>query len=120
MTTFDARDVVARKRDGETVGDGDIEAFVRAFTAGEIADEVAAAFLMAAYIRGLNAGETLALTRAYVSSGRTIGLRSIERRLVDKHSTGGVGDTVTLVFAPLAASLGLAVAKLSGRGLGHT
>jgi pyrimidine-nucleoside phosphorylase len=120
MRTFDARDVVARKRDGETVGDGDIEAFVRAFTAGEIADEVAAAFLMAAYIRGLNAGETLALTRAYVSSGRTIGLRSIERPLVDKHSTGGVGDTVTLVFAPLAASLGLAVAKLSGRGLGHT
>ena len=120
MTRFDPRDVVARKRDGEVLRDRDIEAFVRAFASGDVADEVAAAFLMAAYIRGLSADETLALTRAYVSSGRTIALPSIDRPLVDKHSTGGVADTVTLVFAPLAASLGLAVAKLSGRGLGHT
>jgi pyrimidine-nucleoside phosphorylase len=75
---------------------------------------------MAAYIRGLDADETLAMTKAMVESGNTISLPGITRPTVDKHSTGGVADGVTLVFAPLAASLGLAVAKLSGRGLGHT
>src|SRR5687768_16010804 len=75
---------------------------------------------MAAFIRGLDDEETLALTRAMVDSGRTLPLRGVTRPKVDKHSTGGVADGVTLAFAPLAASLGLAVAKLSGRGLGHT
>ena len=75
---------------------------------------------MAAFINGLDASETLALTRAMVDSGATLPLERISRPKVDKHSTGGVADGVTLVFAPIAASLGLAVAKLSGRGLGHT
>jgi pyrimidine-nucleoside phosphorylase len=75
---------------------------------------------MAAFIRGLDPSETLALTEAVVASGRTLRLDGVSRPKVDKHSTGGVADGVTLVFAPLAASLGLAVAKLSGRGLGHT
>jgi pyrimidine-nucleoside phosphorylase len=75
---------------------------------------------MAAFVNGLDARETLTLTRAMVASGRTLPLDGVSRPKVDKHSTGGVADGVTLIFAPLAASLGLAVAKLSGRGLGHT
>ncbi len=116
----DPRDVVAAKRDGRALPPEDLEGFVLAYARGEVPDYLAAAFLMAAYIRGLDAGETLALTRAMVASGRTIPLEGISRPKVDKHSTGGVADGVTLVFAPLAAALGLAVAKLSGRGLGHT
>ncbi len=120
MTLADPRDVVARKRDGKPVPEEDLRAFVQAYGRGEIGDYLAAAFLMAGFIRGLDAAETLAMTRAMVDSGRTIALPGISRPTVDKHSTGGVADGVTLVFAPLAASLGLAVAKLSGRGLGHT
>jgi pyrimidine-nucleoside phosphorylase len=116
----DPRDVVAAKRDGRAIPPEDLEDFVLAYARDEVPDYLAAAFLMAAYIRGLDAGETLALTRAMVASGRTIPLEGISRPKVDKHSTGGVADGVTLVFAPLAAALGLAVAKLSGRGLGHT
>lgn len=116
----DPRDVVAAKRDGRRLTEEEIGDFVLGYARGEIADELAAAFLMAAFIRGLDAEETLALTRAMVDSGVTIGLEGVSRPTVDKHSTGGVADGVTLVFAPLAASLGLAVAKLSGRGLGHT
>ena len=120
MTLGDPRDVVAMKRDGKTVPEEELRAFVQAYGRGEIGDGVVAAFLMAGFIRGLDAAETLAMTRAMVDSGRTITLPGISRPTVDKHSTGGVADGVTLVFAPLAASLGLAVAKLSGRGLGHT
>ncbi|MDP9341508.1 MAG: thymidine phosphorylase [Actinomycetota bacterium] len=120
MNPIDPRDVVALKRDGRVVPEAELRAFVQGYGRGEIGDEVAAAFLMAAYIRGLDTEETLALTRAMVDSGRTLPLAGISRPKVDKHSTGGVADGVTLVFAPLAASLGMAVAKLSGRGLGHT
>jgi pyrimidine-nucleoside phosphorylase len=117
---MDFRDVVAAKRDGAALSDVDIRAFVLAFTRGQIPDDLAAALLMAAFIQGLDSGETVALTSAMVESGATLPLRGVSRPKVDKHSTGGVSDGVTLVFAPLAASLGLAVAKLSGRGLGHT
>ncbi|MEP7032738.1 MAG: thymidine phosphorylase [Actinomycetota bacterium] len=120
MSSWDPRDVVAAKRDGRTLGPGELARFVQAYSAGEVGDSLAAAFLMAAFIRGLDAEETLALTHAMVDSGETLPLAGISRPKVDKHSTGGVADGVTLVFAPLAASLGLAVAKLSGRGLGHT
>ena len=120
MSPWDPRDVVAAKRDGDTLDAGELARFVQAYTSGEVSDSLAAAFLMAAFIRGLDAGETLALTRAMVDSGETLPLETISRPKVDKHSTGGVADGVTLVFAPLVASLGLAVAKLSGRGLGHT
>jgi pyrimidine-nucleoside phosphorylase len=120
MTSSDPRDVVAAKRDGERLHPDELRAFVLSYARGEVADYLAAAFLMAAYINGLDEAETLALTRAMVDSGETLALGSVSRPKVDKHSTGGVSDGVTLVFAPLAASLGLAVAKLSGRGLGHT
>jgi len=120
VNAIDPRDVVAAKRDGRAIPQDQLRAFVQGYARGEVRDEVAAAFLMAAYIRGLDAEETLALTGAMVESGRTLPLAGISRPKVDKHSTGGVADGVTLVFAPLAASLGLAVAKLSGRGLGHT
>src|SRR5512134_1317007 len=116
----DARDIVAAKRDGATLGVEELRRFVFGCTSGDVPDELAAAFLMAAFIRGLDPDETLALTRAMVDSGRTIKLDGVSRPTVDKHSTGGVADGVTLVFAPLAAALGMAVAKLSGRGLGHT
>lgn len=117
---MDFRDVVAAKRDGATLPEEDIRTFMLAYARAEIPDYLAAAFLMAAFIRGLDARETLALTSAMVESGATLALKGVSRPKVDKHSTGGVADGVTLVFAPLAASLGLAVAKLSGRGLGHT
>jgi pyrimidine-nucleoside phosphorylase len=120
VSRIDPRDVVAHKRDGLRLGEDEIRAVVLGYARGEVHDYLAAAFLMAAFIRGLDAEETVALTRAMVESGTTLPLEGISRPKVDKHSTGGVADGVTLVFAPLAASLGLAVAKLSGRGLGHT
>jgi pyrimidine-nucleoside phosphorylase len=116
----DPRDVIARKRDGHAVPEADLRRFVEGYASGDIPDHQAAAFVMAAFIRGLDVTETVALTRATVESGSTLGLEGVTRPKVDKHSTGGVADGVTLVFAPLGASLGLAVAKLSGRGLGHT
>ena len=116
----DPRAIVAAKRDGRTLPAEKIEAFVEGYSRGEISDAVAAAFLMACLIRGLDGDETLALTRAMVASGETVAFSGLGRPAVDKHSTGGVADGVTLLFAPLGAALGLAVAKLSGRGLGHT
>lgn len=120
MTLDDPRSIVARKRDGETLAPDEIQAFVEGYARGEVTDALAAAFLMASLLRGLDEQETLALTRAMIESGDTVSFGDLGRPVVDKHSTGGVADGVTLVFAPLAAALGLAVAKLSGRGLGHT
>jgi pyrimidine-nucleoside phosphorylase len=120
MTVIDHRRTVAAKRDGRTLSPAEVEAFIEGYTAGEVGDPLAAAFLMACVLRGLDAQETLALTRAMVASGETVSFRGLGASTVDKHSTGGVADGVTLAFAPLAAALGLAVAKLSGRGLGHT
>jgi pyrimidine-nucleoside phosphorylase len=130
----DPREIVAAKRDGRSLPEDDIRAFVEGYTKGDVSDALAAAFLMACLLRGLDEEETFALTKTMVasgdtlrfsgpSSGRAAGDASSPGLLpptVDKHSTGGVADGVTLVFAPLAAALGLAVAKLSGRGLGHT
>jgi pyrimidine-nucleoside phosphorylase len=112
--------VVATKRDGRLVPDEEIEDFIDGYVRGEVPEELAAAFLMAAYIRGLGEAEMATLTRALVRSGRTVELAGLSRPTVDKHSTGGVADGVTLVFAPLAAAMGLGVAKISGRGLGFT
>ncbi len=120
MTVIDHRRVVAAKRDGKTLAPAEVEAFVAAYTAGEVSDALAAAFLMACVLQGLDEEETLALTRAMIESGRTVEFPRITMPTVDKHSTGGVSDGVTLSLVPLAASLGLGVAKLSGRGLGHT
>jgi pyrimidine-nucleoside phosphorylase len=118
--TEDIRDALARKRDGGTVTEQELRSLVLGYARGEVADHVASAFLMAAFIQGLDVEETTFLTRALVDSGTTLALDGVSRPTVDKHSTGGVADAVTLVFAPLAASLGLGLAKLSGRGLGHT
>jgi pyrimidine-nucleoside phosphorylase len=112
--------VIAAKRDGGRIDAADLERFVAGVSAGQIGDGQAAAFLMAALLQGMDADETLAMTRAMIASGDTIGFPDLGAPSVDKHSTGGVADGVTLVFAPMAAALGLAVAKLSGRGLGHT
>ncbi len=120
---------MAAKRDGKALSPDDVRSFVEGYTAGEISDALASAFLMASLLRGLDDDETLALTKAMVDSGDTLRFSEGEtgdgshRGLgptVDKHSTGGVADGVTLLFAPLASALGLRVAKLSGRGLGHT
>jgi pyrimidine-nucleoside phosphorylase len=116
----DVRSIVARKRDGGVLGEDEIREVVLGYSREEVSDDVAAAFLMAVFIRGLDADETVALTRAMVDSGTTLSLEGVSRPTVDKHSTGGVADGVTLVLAPLLATVGLASAKLSGRGLGHT
>jgi pyrimidine-nucleoside phosphorylase len=120
VNRLDPRDVIAAKRDGRRLDPDQLRWFVHGHARGDVPDYQAAAFLMAVFVNGLDAAETLALTRALVESGDTLPLEGVSRPKVDKHSTGGVADGVTLVFAPLAASLGLAVAKLSGRGLGHT
>ncbi|HEY6650930.1 MAG TPA: thymidine phosphorylase [Actinomycetota bacterium] len=120
MTDWDPRETIAAKRERRPLPPGDVERFVLAYATEEIGDGPAAAFLMAALLNGLDDGETLAMTRAMIASGETVTFGDLGRPTVDKHSTGGVADGVTLVFAPLAAALGLAVAKLSGRGLGHT
>jgi pyrimidine-nucleoside phosphorylase len=120
MRVGDPRAIVAAKRDGRELSEAEIRGFVEGYTAGDVPDALVAAFLMACLLRGLTPEETLALTRTMVESGDTVSFSGLGRPAVDKHSTGGVADGVTLVFAPLAAALGLAVAKLSGRGLGHT
>jgi len=120
VTPWDPRKTIAAKRDHQTLPPDELERFVLAYAAGEIGDGPAAAFLMASLLNGLDDEETLAMTRAMIASGDTVTFGDLGRPAVDKHSTGGVADGVTLVFAPLVASLGMAVAKLSGRGLGHT
>ena len=120
MSGWDPRGVIATKRDGGTLAPEEVERFVLGYAGGDVGEGQAAAFLMAALLNGLDEAETLAMTRAMIASGDTVGFRDLGTPTVDKHSTGGVADGVTLVFAPVAAACGLAVAKLSGRGLGHT
>src|SRR5687767_4675668 len=115
-----AQRLIERKRDGGRVEPGEWRALALAYAAGHVPDYQMAAFLMAAYIRGLDRSETSALTDAMLASGATLDLAHLGVGRVDKHSTGGVGDKVSLVLAPLVASLGVAVPMMSGRGLGHT
>jgi pyrimidine-nucleoside phosphorylase len=115
-----ALEVIGRKRDGGEHTAGEIEFLLTAFLSGQVADYQMAAWLMAVTIRGMTRAETLALTRAMVGSGEVLDLSGIEGIKVDKHSTGGVGDKVTLIAAPLAAACGVKVPKLSGRALAHT
>ena len=109
-----------RKRDGEALAPDDIAALVGAYTDGSMPDYQMAAFLMAAFTRGLDRTEGVALMRAMLHSGVVLDLSDIPGRKVDKHSTGGVGDKVSIVLAPLVAACGVPVPMISGRGLGHT
>ena len=114
------RDLVERKRDGGQVSAAEWHAFAADVAAGKLPDYQVAALLMAIWFRGLSSDETAALTDAMLRSGKTLELRHLGVGRVDKHSTGGVGDKVSLVLAPLVASCGAAVPMVSGRGLGHT
>ncbi len=116
----DAVELIRAKRDGGRLSDSDIGWLIAAYTGGEIADEQMSALLMAIYFRGLDPGELQAWTDAMISSGERLDLAGLSAPTTDKHSTGGVGDKVSLVLAPLVASCGAAVPQLSGRGLGHT
>ncbi|MDE2752578.1 MAG: thymidine phosphorylase, partial [Gemmatimonadota bacterium] len=113
--------IIARKRDGEALAPEELEAFLTAYLAGAVGDDQMAAFLMAVYFNGLEGEELNAMVEVMIHSGEVIwrGDGSAGPR-VDKHSTGGVGDKVSLVLAPLAAEMGMVVPMMSGRGLGHT
>jgi len=118
--TFRAVDLIRKKRDQQELTPAEINYFVHAYTASEIPDYQASAWLMAALIRGLTRAETAALTDAMLHSGEVLDLSELQGAKVDKHSTGGVGDKTSLILAPLAAAGGLLVPMISGRGLGHT
>jgi thymidine phosphorylase len=113
-------ELIAAKRDGQALTPDEIRATVAGYTAGDVPDYQMAALAMAIFFRGMSADETVALTLAMRDSGTVIDLSVVSGRKIDKHSTGGVGDKVSLVLAPLVASCGAAVPQLSGRGLGHT
>lgn len=115
-----AYEIIHRKREGATLSPGEIEWFIRSYTAGEVPDYQAAALLMAIFFRGLDDEELQVWTRAMLHSGEVLDLSSIGRPTVDKHSTGGVGDKVSLPLAPLVAACGVPVPMIAGRGLGHT
>ncbi|MEU8072487.1 thymidine phosphorylase [Micromonospora sp. NPDC049151] len=120
MSAFTAVDVIRAKRDGGVLSDGQIDWVVDAYTRGLVADEQMSALAMAILLRGMTAPEIARWTAAMIASGERLDLSPVSRPTVDKHSTGGVGDKITLPLTPLVAACGAAVPQLSGRGLGHT
>jgi pyrimidine-nucleoside phosphorylase len=120
-TAIRPAELIQRKRDGGELADGELSELILGYVRGEVPDYQLAAFCMAVYFRGLSAAETYALTEAMIRSGETIDLgAAIGRKVVDKHSTGGVGDKTSLAVGPIVAACGVPFGKMSGRGLGHT
>lgn len=113
-------EIIAKKRDNQKLSTEEIEFFVKEYTKGNVTDYQAAALVMAIYINGMNSKETTDLALAMANSGEILDLTPISNVVVDKHSTGGVGDKITIILMPIIASLGIPVAKMSGRGLGFT
>jgi len=120
LTMHDAVEVIIAKRDGADLSDSQIDWVIDAYTRGEVADEQMSALAMAILLNGMNRSEISRWTGAMIASGERMDFSSLSRPTADKHSTGGVGDKITLPLAPLVASCGVAVPQLSGRGLGHT
>ncbi|HXD61892.1 MAG TPA: thymidine phosphorylase [Lacisediminihabitans sp.] len=120
VEAFDVVDLIHAKRDHGTLSTEQINWLVDAYTRGYVADEQMAAMAMAIYLNGMEREEIHALTLAMIASGETMNFDALSKKTTDKHSTGGVGDKITLPLAPLVASFGVAVPQLSGRGLGHT
>jgi thymidine phosphorylase len=114
------QEILRRKRDGAALAGPEIAAFVDGLTSGAIGDAQVGAFAMAVVLRGMSRGETVALTRAMTGSGVRLDWADLDRPVVDKHSTGGIGDKVSLILAPILAACGASVPMISGRGLGHT
>ena len=117
---FDAVDVIAAKRDRQRLSDAQIDWVIDAYTRGVVADEQMSALAMAVYLNGMERSEIARWTQAMIRSGERMDFSSLDRPTADKHSTGGVGDKITLPLAPLVAVFGVSVPQLSGRGLGHT
>lgn len=117
---MNAVDIISKKRDGKELSASEIEFFIESYLSGDIPDYQASALLMAIYFRKMSEQETFDLTKVMLNSGDIVDLSDIHGTKVDKHSTGGVGDKVTLIVAPIAASCGVPIAKMSGRGLGFT
>ena len=114
------QEIIRRKRDGEVLTADEISAFIAGLSKGNISEGQAAAFAMAVFFRGMSRDETVALTLAMRDSGDVLSFADIGKPIADKHSTGGVGDNVSLMLAPIVAACGLAVPMISGKGLGHT
>ena len=120
MDNFLPQETILRKRDGLILADAEISAFIRGLTSGEVGEGQAAALAMATYFKGMTSDETVALTLAMRDSGKTLSWENLDGPVLDKHSTGGIGDKVSLILAPLVAAAGGYVPMISGRGLGHT
>src|SRR5690242_5412948 len=120
MPEHDAVEVISAKRDHHELSDGQIDWVIDAYTRGEVADEQMAALAMAILLNGMTRHEIARWTAAMIATGERMDFSGLSRPTADKHSTGGVGDKITLPLAPLVAACGAAVPQLSGRGLGHT